>query len=66
MTEQELLNKLNTVVRVAQEKILTLLTDVNNEQAMAKTDKNLYFFVKKWYNMGRKGEIRKYEQNKYY
>lgn len=35
MTEQELLNKLNTVVRMAQEKILTLLTDIHNEQAVA-------------------------------
>lgn len=36
MTEQELLNKLNTVVRMAQEKIITLLTDIHNEQAIAK------------------------------
>lgn len=36
MTEQELLNKLNTVVRMAQEKIITLLTDIHNEQAVAK------------------------------
>lgn len=36
MTEQELLNKLNTVVRVAQEKVITLLTDLHNEQAIAK------------------------------
>lgn len=36
MAEQELLNKLNTVVRMAQEKIITLLTDIHNEQAVAK------------------------------
>ena len=36
MTEQELLNKLNTVVSMAQEKILALLTDLHNEQAVAK------------------------------
>lgn len=36
MTEQELLNKINTVVRMAQEKIITLLTDIHNEQAIAK------------------------------
>ena len=35
MTEQELLNKLNTVVSMAQEKILALLTDLHNEQAVA-------------------------------
>lgn len=36
MTEQELLNKLNTVVRMAQERVITLLTDIHNEQAIAK------------------------------
>ena len=36
MTEQELLNKLNTVVRLAQERVITLLTDFSNEQAIAK------------------------------
>ena len=36
MTEQELLNKLNTVVSMAQEKILALLTDIHNEQAVTK------------------------------
>lgn len=36
MTEQKLLNKLNTVVSMAQEKIITLLTDIHNEQAVAK------------------------------
>lgn len=36
MTEQELLNKLNTVVRMAQERVITLLTDFSNEQAIAK------------------------------
>ena len=36
MTEQELLNKLNTVVKMAQEKIIILLTDIHNEQAIAK------------------------------
>lgn len=36
MTEQELSNKLNTVVRMAQERVITLLTDIHNEQAIAK------------------------------
>lgn len=36
MTEQELSNKLNTVVRMAQERVITLLTDFSNEQAISK------------------------------
>lgn len=36
MTEQELIEKLNQVVSMAQEKILALLTDLHNEQAIAK------------------------------
>lgn len=36
MTEQELLNKLNAVVRMAQERVITLLTDFSNERAIAK------------------------------
>lgn len=36
MTEQELTEKLNQVVSMAQEKIMTLLTDLHNEQAIAK------------------------------
>lgn len=36
MTGQELSNKLNTVVRMAQERVITLLTDIHNEQAIAK------------------------------
>lgn len=36
MTEQELNEKLNKVVSIAQEKILTLLNDLHNEQAVVK------------------------------
>lgn len=36
MTEQELLDKLNIVVKMAQDKVLTLLSDLPNEQAISK------------------------------
>lgn len=38
MTEQELLNKLNTVVRMAQEKIITLLTDIHMNKLLRKQE----------------------------
>ena len=38
MTEQELIEKLNQVVSMAREKIITLLTNLNNEQAIVKAN----------------------------